>query len=119
MLQESQGAPSAAAAKKRKPSAAPSKIQKNQKPEKPSADQENQPKKPKKAAADAELEALEIKRKALVMKNRWVEKLQELIAEVSLSTKRAEEFSDCDELLACKLFCLRGEYSSRFQASLV
>ena len=83
MLQESQGAPSAAAAKKRKPSAAPSKIQKNQKPENPSADQENQP------------------------KNRWVEKLQELIAEVSLSTKRAEEFSDCDELLACKLFCLR------------
>ena len=105
MLQESQGAaPGAAAKQKRKPSAAAS--NKTQKPGKPSGEQENQPKKAKKAAADAELEALEIKRKALVMKNKWAEKLEELIAEVSLSIKRAEEFSDCDELLALQAFVL-------------
>jgi len=45
-------------------------------------------KQPKTAKKDSELEHLEIKRKAIMMKNRWTSKLQELDQDITLALSR-------------------------------
>ena len=51
---------------------------------------------------DPELELLEIKRKAVIVKNKWVSKLEELDQDVSIALSRAVPFpEDCTEFLGC------------------
>lgn len=56
-----------------------------------------------KKSKDSELEHLEIKRKAIVIKNRWTAKLQELDQDITLALSRAAHFEDCTESLDKKL----------------
>ena len=61
----------------------------------PKEKREKEPKKSK----DSELEHLEIKRRAIVAKNRWTSKLQELDQDITLALSRAKHFEDCTESL--------------------
>ena len=48
---------------------------------------------------DPELEALELKRRSILTKNKWIERLKELDAQASEIICRAQPFADCRELL--------------------
>lgn len=61
-------------------------------------------KQPKTAKKDSELEHLEIKRKAIMMKNRWTSKLQELDQDITLALSRGSQFEDCEEFLSSSWF---------------
>lgn len=55
-----------------------------------------------KKGKDPELEMLEIKRKAVVVKNKWLGKLEELDQEVTIALSRAHPFAeDCQEFFGC------------------
>ena len=87
MIQQTQSTPASSSKSKR--SAAPKKG---------AADKSDvQEKKKSKKTTDSELEALEQKRKVLVLKNKWVDKLKELIAEAGLGIQRSSTFEECDE----------------------
>lgn len=47
-----------------------------------------------------ELEQLEIKRKCILMKNKWLDKIKELDTEISVSLSRAKKYDESIELLA-------------------
>ena len=52
---------------------------------------------------DAELENLEIKRKAVLIKSKWTEKVEELNTMATMSIDRASAFADCAEFLVMKI----------------
>ena len=51
---------------------------------------------------DSEIEELEMKRKAVLMRNRWADKITALDVEVSMSVQRAEPYDDCTECFGFK-----------------
>lgn len=48
---------------------------------------------------DQELEQLEVKRKAVLARNKWLGRLTELDQDISMALGRAIPFDDCNELL--------------------
>ena len=61
------------------------------------------PEKSKRIRADPELEALDMKRKVMLMGNKWRDKLVELDQEVTMSVEQAEGFAECKPMLGCRL----------------
>ena len=55
--------------------------------------------KTRKGRADPEIETLELKRKAVLLKNKWIGKLEELNTLCSDALARAKSFTDCTEFL--------------------
>ena len=71
------------------------------------------PEEPKSSSkGDVELEKLELKRKAIVARNRWADKVRELNMSVSLSIERAMAFSDCSELLVLTISAFNDSHDS-------
>ena len=50
---------------------------------------------------DPELQALEMRRRVVVLAGRWREKLEALDSEVAISLEQAQAFPECHEILVC------------------
>ena len=75
----------------------PGSLPGNEKPNDPNAQPAPKPTRTK----DPELEALEMRRRVVVLAGRWREKLEALDSEVAISLEQAQAFPECHEILVC------------------